>query len=86
MRCVLAHLVASIGAGKQHLGSPTGQSAGGTRGAEVAQALDDGLDEALLAEAGLGEGREGEDGESLALHFDQRKQTIKKWWSKVHGK
>jgi hypothetical protein len=55
------YLCAGAGAGKKDAGCLAGESAGSTRGPEGAEALDDALNSALLAEAGLAESRKGDE-------------------------
>jgi len=57
------YLGASAGTGEEDTGGLAGEGTGGTGGAKVRESLDEPLDETLLAEAGLADGREGDEKE-----------------------
>ena len=59
----VTHLCTGVGTGKQDTRALAGKGASGARAAKGAEALDDALDGALLAETGLAEGRQGDEKE-----------------------
>jgi hypothetical protein len=65
-----AYLGAGVGTGKQDTGCATRKGSGLAWVAEVAQGSHNGLDGALLTEAGLGESQQGGNDSSLGVHDD----------------
>jgi hypothetical protein len=56
----VSYLCAGVGTAKENTGGLTSEGAGSARLAKIAEALDDVLNGALLAEAGLPEGRKSD--------------------------
>jgi hypothetical protein len=68
-------LCASAGTGKKDTRRLTGEGTGRSRGAKVAEALDDILNRTLLAETGLANSRKGGEHDKLGLHHDDCQKT-----------